>query len=104
MNRPLDGSVEFWEDVRIEGRDASDPSKLQQMTDLNRYLLIDASTGEVLTAQHCYLVADDSLPDAAWLAMADDRWTPEDACVAARLYGRRLEDVVRLRATLPGES
>ncbi len=74
------------------------------MADLSGYLLIDAATGTVLSAQHCYLVADDALPDAAWQAMADDAWSDAEAAEAARQYGHHLEAVVRLRPELPGES
>lgn len=73
------------------------------MANLSGYLLIDASTGTVLSASTCYLVADDALPDDAWLAMADDGWSDSDAADAAKLYGRRLSDCVTLRPVLPGE-
>jgi len=67
------------------------------------FLIIDASSGTVLPASACYLVADDSLPDAAWEAMADDGWSDSDATDAAKLYGKRLSDVVTLKVKLPGE-
>lgn len=74
------------------------------MADLSGYLLIDASTGTVLSASTCYLVADDSLPDDAWQAMADDAWTDSEAADAAKLYGCKLANCVTLRPVLPGES
>jgi hypothetical protein len=67
------------------------------------FLIIDASSGTVLPASACYLVADDALPDAAWQAMADDGWSDSDASDAAKLYGKQLSDVVTLKVKLPGE-
>ena len=93
-----------------EGSDSrADPPKLSTMSrtftvnPLDGFLVIDASSGTVLPASCCYLVADDALPDDAWQAMADDGWTDSDAADAARQYGRRLSDVVTVRPVLPGE-
>lgn len=61
------------------------------------------STGTVLCATDCWLVGPDDLPDDAWDAMADDAWSDADAADAAKLYGRPLQSVVRLRPALPGE-
>jgi hypothetical protein len=72
------------------------------MADLNRYLLIDATSGTVLCAQHCYLVNDDNLSLAQWDAM--ESMSDAEICALARNYGQRLEDVVRLRPQLPGET
>lgn len=73
------------------------------MADLSGFLIIDASSGTVLPASTCYLLKDDSLPDAAWEAMADDGWSDSDAADAAKLYGKRLSEVVTLKVKLPGE-
>jgi hypothetical protein len=72
------------------------------MADLNRYLLIDAISGTVLCAQRCYLVNDDSLSLAQWDAMED--MSDAEICELARAHGQHLEDVVRLRPQLPGET
>jgi hypothetical protein len=74
------------------------------MPNLHGYLIIDASSGTVLPASACYLVADDAIPDDAWHAMADDAWSDDDAINAARRYGRKLSDVVTTSPKLPGEA
>ena len=89
---------------RRKGRPRADHTAHATMADLSRFLIIDASSGAVLPASACFLVADDALPDDAWQAMADDGWSDADAAAAARQYGRRLPDVVTLRPILPGES
>lgn len=73
------------------------------MPNLHGYLIIDASSGTVLPASACYLVADDAMPDDAWHAMADDAWSDSDAADAARRYGRKLSDIVTTSPKLPGE-
>lgn len=68
--------------------------------DLSSFLLIDASTGTVLTAHTCYLVPWDAVGDDEAFQDASD----SDVCAMARQQGRRLPDVVTLRPILPGES
>lgn len=72
------------------------------MANLSRFLLIDSVSGTVLCADQCYLVNDDSLSLQQW----DEMETMSDAEVGALAinYGRKLSDVVTLRAVLPGES
>lgn len=82
---------------------AANPANMPAMPSLHGYLIIDASSGTVLPASTCYLVADDAMPDDAWYAMADDAWSDEDAINAARRYGRQLSDVVTTSPKLPGE-
>ena len=79
-------------------------TKTFSVNPLADFLIIDASSGTILPASACYLVADDSLPDAAWQAMADDSWGDSDAAAAAKLYGKQLADVVTLKVKLPGEN
>ena len=79
-------------------------TKTFSVNPLADFLIIDASSGTILPASACYLVADDSLPDAAWQAMADDGWSDSDAADAAKLYGKKLSEVVTLRVKLPGEN
>ncbi len=84
--------------------DAANPANMPAMPNLHGYLIIDASSGTVLPASACYLVADDAMPDDAWHAMADDAWSDDDAINAARRYGRKLSDVVTTSPKLPGEA
>ena len=70
--------------------------------DLSRYLLIDATTGTVLTASSCYLVDDDSLTPTEWQLF--DEMTDAEVCEFAKSRGKKVSDVVTLRAKLPGES
>ena len=72
------------------------------MPDLSRYLLIDSVSGTVLCASQCYLVNDDSLSIQQW----DDMESMSDSEVGSLAinHGRKLSDVVTLRAVLPGES
>ena len=83
---------------------AANPANMPTMPNLHGYLIIDASSGTVLPASACYLVADDAMPDDAWHAMADDAWSDDDAINAARRYGRKLSDVVTTSPKLPGEA
>ena len=69
--------------------------------DLSRFLVICASTGTVLSAQSCYLVDDDSLSPAEWELF--DEMTDSEVCELAKSRGRKVSDVVTLRAKLPGE-
>lgn len=71
------------------------------MADLSRYLLIDSVSGTVLCASQCYLVNDDSLSIQQW----DDMESMSDSEVGSLAinHGRKLSDVVTLRAVLPGE-
>lgn len=72
------------------------------MADLSRYLLIDSVSGTVLCASQCYLVNDDSLSVQQW----DDMESMSDSEVGSLAinHGRKLSDVVTLRAVLPGET
>ena len=75
--------------------------QLSTMADLSRYLLIDASTGTVLTASTCYLVDDNSLTSREWLLF--DEMSDSEVCNFAKSRGKKVSDVVTLRAKLPGE-
>jgi hypothetical protein len=83
-------------------RSAADLPHLSTMADLSRYLLIDSVSGTVLCASQCYLVNDDSLSVQQW----DDMESMSDSEVGSLAinHGRKLSDVVTLRAVLPGES
>jgi len=70
--------------------------------DLSRYLLIDSTTGTVLTAASCYLVDDDALTPTEWEQF--DEMGDSEVCEFAKSRGRKVSDVVTLRAKLPGES
>jgi hypothetical protein len=72
------------------------------MHNLSRFLLIDSVSGTVLCADQCYLVDDDALSTQQW----DDMESMSDAEVGALAinHGRKLSDVVTLRAVLPGET
>jgi len=79
------------------------PLTFQTMAaDLSRYLLIDSTTGTVLTAASCYLVDDDSLTSTEWLLL--DEMSDSEVCEFAKSRGKKVSDVVTLRAKLPGES
>jgi len=69
--------------------------------DLSRYLMIDASTGTVLTAATCYLLDDDALNPAEWEAM--ESFSDAEMGEFAKSRGKKVSDVVTLRAKLPGE-
>lgn len=69
--------------------------------DLSCFLLIDASTGTVLTADTCYLVSDDAFTDEEW---EDLEGSDSDVCELGKLKGKKLSDVVTLRPILPGET
>jgi hypothetical protein len=83
-------------------RSAADLPHLSTMADLSRHLLIDSVSGTVLCASQCYLVNDDSLSVQEW----DDMESMSDSEVGSLAinHGRKLSDVVTLRAVLPGES
>jgi hypothetical protein len=51
-------------------------------------LLIDASTGTVLTAETCYLLPDDALTEAEWEAL--DSSSDSECSAMARERGRSL--------------
>ena len=68
--------------------------------DLSGFLLIDASTGTVLTAHTCYLVPWGAVEDEEAFEEASD----SEISTMARQRGRMLSDVVTLRPILPGES
>jgi hypothetical protein len=72
------------------------------MANLSRFLIIDSVSGTVLCADQCYLVNDDSLSPQQW----DDMESMSDSEVGSLAinHGRKLSDVVTLRAVLPGES
>ena len=72
------------------------------MANLSGYLLIDASTGTVLSASTCYLVADDAFTVEDWDSM--ESFSDAEMCDFAKHRGEKLSDVVRLRPILPGES
>jgi hypothetical protein len=83
-------------------RSAADLTRTSQtMANLSRFLLIDSVSGTVLCADQCYLVDDDDLSTQQW----DDMESMSDAEVGtlAISHGRKLSDVVTLRAVLPGE-
>jgi len=48
-------------------------------------LLIDTSTGTVLTAEHCVLIPDDALTEAEWDALND--MSDSEAAELGRLRG-----------------
>jgi hypothetical protein len=66
---------------------------------LEGFLIIDASTGTVLTASTCYLVPWDAVEDDEAFQDAPD----SEVSAMARQHGRKLSDVVTLRPILPGE-
>ena len=72
------------------------------MADLSGYLLIDASTGTVLSASTCYLVADDAFSVEDWDSM--ESFSDSEMSEFAKQRGKKLSDVVRLRPQLPGEA
>jgi hypothetical protein len=85
---------------RREGAIPRRSHRFQAMSDLSNFLLIDASTGTVLTAHTCYLVPWDAVEDEDAFQDATD----SEISAMAREHGRRLSDVVTLRPILPGES
>lgn len=72
------------------------------MANLSGYLLIDASTGTVLSASTCYLVADNAFSIEDWDNM--ESFSDSEMCEFAKQRGRKLSDCVTLRPVLPGES
>jgi hypothetical protein len=75
---------------------------ISTMANLSRFLLIDSVSGTVLCADQCYLVDDDALSTRQW----DDMESMSDTEIGtlAINHGRKLSDVVTLRAVLPGET
>lgn len=71
------------------------------MADLSGYLLIDASTGTVLSASTCYLVDDNAFSIEDWDNM--ESFSDSEMCEFAKQRGRKLSDCVTLRPVLPGE-
>jgi hypothetical protein len=89
-------------DTSAANRSAADITRTSQtMANLSRFLLIDSISGTVLCADQCYLVNDDALSVQQW----DDMESMSDTEVGtlAINHGRKLSDVVTLRAVLPGE-
>ena len=72
------------------------------MANLSRFLLIDSVSGTVLCADQCYLVDDDALSFQQWDEL--ESMSDSEVGTLAINYGRKLSDVVTLRAVLPGES
>lgn len=56
--------------------------------DLTNYLIIDTSTGTVLTAEHCRLVHDSDLSSSEWEAL--DTMSDSETGQLARERGRRI--------------
>ena len=56
--------------------------------DLSNYMLIDISTGTVLTAEHCRLVHDSDLSSSEWEAL--DTMSDSETGQLARERGRRI--------------
>lgn len=55
---------------------------------LSNYMLIDISTGTVLTAEHCRLVHDSDLSESEWEAL--DTMSDSETGELARERGRRI--------------
>jgi hypothetical protein len=72
------------------------------MANLSRFLIIDKVSGTVLCADQCYLVDDDALSLQQWADM--ESMSDSEVGTLAINYGRKLSDLVTLRAVLPGES
>lgn len=60
--------------------------------DLSRYLLIDVSTGTVLTAATCVLVADHDLSSTEWEEL--DAASDSQICDIGKERGRCLSDLL----------
>lgn len=60
--------------------------------DLSRHLLIDISTGTVLTAAHCVLLADTDLSSAEWEQL--ESFSDSEICDIAKERGRKLSDLM----------
>jgi hypothetical protein len=73
------------------------------MANLSRFLIIDSVSGTVLCADQCYLVNDDSLSRSTMGRYGKHESDSEVGSLAIN-HGRKLSDVVTLRAVLPGES
>lgn len=63
------------------------------LMDLSRYLLVDTSTGTVLTASTCVLLADHDLSSSEWEEL--DSCSDSEMCDIAKDRGRRLSDLLR---------
>ena len=84
-------------------RSAADLTRtFRTMANLSRFLLIDSVSGTVLCADQCYLVDDDALSLQQWEEL--ESMSDSEVGTLAINYGRKLSDVVTLRAVLPGES
>jgi hypothetical protein len=55
-------------------------------------LIIDTSTGTVLTAQHCVLLEDDALTDTEWEEL--DSMSDNDVSDLARERGKFISDLI----------
>lgn len=64
------------------------------MSDLSNYLLIDASTGTVLSASTCYLVADEAFAADDWELL--ESLSDSEMSELARQEGHKLTDIVSL--------
>ena len=64
------------------------------MPELANYLLIDASTGTVLSASTCYLVADEAFAADNWELL--ENLSDSEMGLLARQEGHKLSDVVSL--------
>ena len=56
--------------------------------DLNNYMLIDISTGTVLTAEHCRLVHNDKIRESEWNRF--DELSDEESARIGRERGQRI--------------
>jgi hypothetical protein len=64
------------------------------MPDLSAYLIIDASTGTVLSASTCYLVPDEAFAADDWELL--ESLSDSEMGLLARQEGHKLTDVVSL--------
>jgi len=60
--------------------------------DLSRYLLIDVSTGTVLSAQHCVLVADQALTPSEWQEL--ESFSDSEICDIGKQRGHKLTELI----------
>lgn len=70
------------------------------MADLSSFLLVDTSTGTVLTASSCVLLSWEDVEDEEEFQELSD----SEICELGKLKGKKLSDVVTLRPILPGET
>jgi hypothetical protein len=61
------------------------------MPDLSAYLIIDASTGAVVSASTCYLVADNVFSNDQWEQF--ETLSDSELSSLARQKGHKLEDI-----------